>query len=657
MPRENQRTKIALFLVMLMILTPLASAASVTDFSSGTDEVEVVLNDASMFANTVNGSIDLPAGESITSASMAINSDPAIHGAHTRIDIETMPRVWNPNFNGQKTAFSKADDFQYEDGSVSTPVSLKAEGILTDFERDMAGFMDATSPPLQSGAPWSHGSLFGGSVLPANCASGDDCWGTGLFDNDYTDDNNGASFKEVLLSPQLDLTSPAIRDPSVYFDSFHQLMTLATSTTNPTFRYVDCAYVEMRYSPTTFFDPALSPWEHIDVDIQNSTGLSFGSGYYQVGNQGSNNKIDGRCNGVSYDDYALGGTSISTFNPSGWANLKIDLSDYGGNYIELRFVLEYNDVNPSSTYPIYNTTSMPGWYIDNFRFGSALPQSGWMNVRSILPNVQGGENHPNGYGLLSIEAETTTTAVLSVDVINSLDGQVVVDEDGNSMTGLVGPIHELWGINSSTYPSIDLKFNFDSGPDQLSTPVLHGFSIGTRVGTGFNQSIISPNPPENGIWASQGLGDLMMYNPSIPDYSFNPPMDRSHFSYPIASITPVIQDDCAEEPEIAVSMNGFDIMMLNNNKYTLGETANMPDSAFGFTSILSYQTPCNVAGMWFDLEFAHHAELNKCKSMLRTMVMLNTPSQNLRLICLAAKPCSSVRRMQTMSITVQIVEP
>ena len=529
MPRENQRTKIALFLVMLMILTPLASAASVTDFSSGTNEVDVVLNDASMFTNTVNGSIDLPAGESITSASMAINSDPAIHGAHTRIDIETMPRVWNPNFNGQKTAFSKADDFQYEDGSVSTPVSLKAEGILTDFESDMAGFMDATSPPLQSGAPWSHGSLFGGSVLPANCASGDDCWGTGLFDNDYTDDNNGASFKEVLLSPQLDLTSPAIRDPSVYFDSFHQLMTLATTSTNPTYRYVDCAYVEMRYSPTTFFDPALSPWEHIDVDIQNSTGLSFGSGYYQVGNQGSNNKIDGRCNGVSYDEYALGGTSISTFNPSGWANLKIDLSDYGGNYIELRFVLEYNDVNPSSTYPIFNTTSMPGWYIDNFRFGSALPQSGWMNVRSILPNVQGGENHPNGYGLLSIEAETTTTAVLSVDVINSLDGQVVVDEDGNSMTGLVGPIHELWGINSSTYPSIDLKFNFDSGPDQLSTPVLHGFSIGTRVGTGFNQSIISPNPPENGIWASQGLGDLMMYNPSIPDYSFNPPMDRSHF--------------------------------------------------------------------------------------------------------------------------------
>ena len=592
-----------------MVLTPLASGANISNFSSGSSEVDILLNDATTYSDNVDGSVDLPLGESITSASMAVGSDPAVHGAHTRIDIETMPRVWNPAYNGQTTSFSKAEDFQFEDGSVSTPVSLKAEGLLTDFESDMAGFMDATSPPLSSGAPWSHGSLFGGAILPANCASGDDCWGTGLFDNDYTDDNGNIAFKEVLNSPTLDLSSASgIKDPSVYFDSFHQLMTHATSGTNPTYRYPDCAYIEMRSSPTAFFDPGVSPWGHIDIDIQNSSGLSFGSGYYQVGNQGTNNKIDGRCNGVSFNDYALGGTSISAFNPTGWANIKIDLSDYGGQYVELRFVLEYNDVAAQSGYSIYNTTSMPGWYIDNFRFGSTLPQSGWMGVRNILPNVQGGENHPNGYGILAIEAETTSTAVLSVDVLDSLTGQVVMDEDGNSMSGLVGQIHELWGINSSTYPTVDFRFNFDSGPDQLSTPTFHGFSIGTRVGTGFNQSIISPNPPENGIWASQGLGDLMMYNPQIADHSYSPAMERSHFSYPIASITPMIQDDCTESPEISVSINGYDVMMQDGVKYTLGETAGMPDSAFGFTSILSYQNPCNVAGMWFDLEFAHHAE-------------------------------------------------
>ena len=448
MANENRRTKIALFLVTLMVLTPLVSGASITDFSSGSDEVDIILNDASTYSDTVDGAVDLPHDESITSASMALSSDPAIHGAHTRIDLETMPRVWNPNYNGQKTSFSKAEEFQFEDGSTATPVSLKAEGILTDFESDPAGFMDGTTPPLQSGAPWSHGSLFGGAVLPANCASGSDCWGTGLYDLDYTDDNGMASFKEVLLSPTLDLSSgTAIKDPSVYFDSFHQLMTLATSsTTNPSYKYPDCAYVEIRTSPTPAFDPSAT-WSYIDIDIQNSTGLSFGSGYYQVGNQGATSKIDGRCNGVAFNDYALGGTSISAFNPSGWANVKIDLSDYGGNYIELRFVLEYNDVNAGNGYNIYNTTHMPGWYIDNFRFGSTLPQSGWMGVRTILPNVQGGENHPNGYGILTIESETTTTAVLSLDVLDSLTGQVVIDNDGNAMSGLVGQIHELWGIN------------------------------------------------------------------------------------------------------------------------------------------------------------------------------------------------------------------
>ena len=609
MPNENQRTKIALFLVMLMILTPLASGASIDNFSSGSDEVDVLLNDASTYSNNVDGSIDLPVGESITGASMAVSSDPAIHGAHTRIDIETMPRVWNPNFNGQKTSFSAVEEFQFEDGSTSTPVSLKAEGILTDFEGDMAGFMDGTTPPLQSGVPWEHGSLFGGVVVPANCASGSDCWGTGLYDNDYTDDNNGAAFKEMLLSPTLDLTSSsAVKDPSVYFDSFHQLMTLATSGPNPLYRYADCAYVEMRYSPTAFFDPAVSPWEHIDIDIQNSSGISFGSGYYQVGSQGAQSKIDGRCGGVAFNDYALAGTSISAFNQDGWSNVKIDLSDYGGNYIELRFVLEYNDVTPGGGYNIYNATSMPGWYIDNFRFGSTLPQSGWMGVRSILPNVGGGENHPNGYGLLTVEAETTTTAVLSIDVLDSLTGQIVIDKNGNTMSGLVGPIHELWDINSSTYSTIDLKFNFDSGPDQLSTPILHGFSIGSRIGTGFNQSMISANPPVDGVWAAQGLGDLMMYNPIIPDHSYNPPMERSHFSYPISSITPVIQDDCTEAPEISLAMDGYGATLENNVKYTLGETTGMPDSTFGFTAVLSYQNPCNVGGMWFDLEFAHHAE-------------------------------------------------
>ncbi|MGB2037408.1 MAG: hypothetical protein ACPHX8_02995 [Candidatus Poseidoniaceae archaeon] len=607
MASTDGRTKIAFFLVTLMILTPLATAASVSDFSSGTDEVEIVLDDASTFVNEVDGSVDLPVGESITSASVAVSTSPAIHGAHTRIDIETMPRVWNPNFNGQKTAFSKPTDFQFEDGATSTPVSLKAEGLLTDFESDQAGFMDTTSPPPSSGAPWSHGSLFGGTVIPANCASGSDCWGTGLFDVDYTDDNGGSAYQQTLLSPTLDMTSAAIKDPSAYFDSWHQLATHSTSGTNPNYRYADCAYVEIRSAPTPIFDQVQHQFEHIDFDIQNSSGVSFGSGYFQRGNGAANQKINGACNGVQYDEYALGGTSISGFNADGWGNMKLDLTDFVGSYVQLRFVLEHNNIPLSSGYSLDNNT-MPGWYIDNFRFGSVLPQSGWMGVRNLLPNVGGGDSHPNGYGLLTIEAETTSTAVLSVDVIDPVTGQIVIDENNNPMSGLIGTVLELWDINSSTYPTVDLRFNFNSGPDQLSTPILHGFSIGTRVGTGFNQTIISPNPPQNGIWSSQGLGDLMMYNPEVIDTAFTADKLRSHFSHPIASITPHIQDDCTESPEISVSMNDYNVIMQNNVKYTLGETAGMPSSAFGFSAVLSYQNPCDVAGIWFDLEFAHYAE-------------------------------------------------
>ena len=607
MANENRRTKIALFLVMLMVLTPLASAASVTDFSSGTSEADILLNDASVYSNIVDGSIDLPVGESITSATMAINSDPAAHGSHVRVDVDTIPRVWNPAWNGQTTKFSNIQDFEIEDGSVSTPVSLRAEGILTDFESESGGFFDITDQPLYSGNTWEHGPLFGGST-PSSCASGEECWGTGLYDTDYTDDNSDTqgknAFKQSLQSPVLDVDPVDVKDPSVYFDSFHQLMTLSSGAVNPTYRYVDCAYVEVRSSSTSTFGD--EPFTHIEIDIQNSS-LSFNSGYRQVGYVNENNKIDGRCNGVDRNDFALGGTSITSNNPGGWESIKIDLTDYVGQYVQLRFVMEYNNVQPPISFSVDNNT-MPGWYIDNFRFGGKLAQSGSMTVLNMLPNVDGGENHPNGYGLLTIEAQTTSTAVLSVDIVDSLTGQLVIDNNGMAMSGLVGMIHELWDINSSKYPSIDFQFNFDSGPDQLSTPVFYGFSIGTRVGTGFNQTYEAPNSPQDGVWATQGMGEILDYTPVVLDHAFTPPKLRSHFSYPIASITPYVQDDCAESPEIGVIMNGNLAILSTNTTYTLGETAGMPNGSFGFFSYLSYQNPCNVGGIWFDLEFAHHSE-------------------------------------------------
>ena len=62
--------------------------------------------------------------------------------------------------------------------------------------------------------------------------------------------------------------------------------------------------------------------------------------------------------------------------------------------------------------------NMSGWYVDNFRLGDLLPQSASMTVRGMTPSTLGGENHPNGYGILALEAETLS-ATLTVDVLDT----------------------------------------------------------------------------------------------------------------------------------------------------------------------------------------------------------------------------------------------
>ena len=96
-----------------------------------------------------------------------------------------------------------------------------------------------------------------------------------------------------------------------------------------------------------------------------------------------------------------------------------------------------------------------------FRFGDigqALKPG--MPVNIVLPSAAGGLNHPNGYGVLTMEAETTASATLTVDVLDANDN-LVVGKDGTVMSGLSGDIIELWEIDSSDYPNVKFRFNFD----------------------------------------------------------------------------------------------------------------------------------------------------------------------------------------------------
>ena len=605
MTHENRNLRAPLFLVALMVLAPFAGAANVTTFANQDSEADIEMRDGTAFLNRDDGSIDLPSGDTVTSASMDLSVNMLEHAAHQRIDTDTMSRVWNPNYNNQLTKFSNESHFTYEDGSTATPVSLTAEGLLTDFEETQADFADQRDF-YQSSFGFDHGEVGGtmGPALPGvpDCYSGTYCWGTGLNDNDYTDEfynqgnSNGKSYALRSPSMYIDL---ALKDTTAYFDSYHDLDRITPSGTNPAIKYTDCAYVQIRTSSNGVFPPDPTGFQYIDIDVGNSSGVGYSNGYYRV-STGSNNagEIYSQCNGdgINGNDYALGGTSVSTGNPTGWGNIAIDLIQYVGQYIQLQFVLEDNDISGSDG-------GAAGWYIDNFRLGDVLPQTATMDINGFLPSVQSGENQPNGYGILTIESETTSSATLSLEVMDSATGQTVIDNHGNPMVGLQGKIIELWEINSTEYPSVNFRLSFDSGSSRLSSPVFHGFSIGTRVGTGFNQTDDMTSGVVNGIWEADG-GAPMVYSPTLTDVSYTPALERSSFSKPITRVTAHVEDDCTEVPTI--DLQGFGgnglIGMIPDTEYTLDSPI------FGFETLMSYQSNCNVAGIWFDLHFGHHAD-------------------------------------------------
>ena len=95
----------------------------------------------------------------------------------------------------------------------------------------------------------------------------------------------------------------------------------------------------------------------------------------------------------------------------------------------------------------------------------------------------------------------------------------------------------------------------------------------------------------------------MIYAPDVKRDAYNPALSRSKFSYPITSATPMIQDDCTESPTIQITPTGkTDSVSLQEGVKT---TFDAP--IFGFNSLTSYMGACNVGGIWFDLEFGHHA--------------------------------------------------
>ena len=99
-------------------------------------------------------------------------------------------------------------------------MSLVSGGFSTDFERTNGGFSDAHLLLLMTSPGWEHGTLARWqSVLNDNCNTGNECWGTNIydFDNDYTTDDNGA-YSASMVTPAMEV------DPGAFiakFSSWH----------------------------------------------------------------------------------------------------------------------------------------------------------------------------------------------------------------------------------------------------------------------------------------------------------------------------------------------------------------------------------------------------------------------------------------------------
>ncbi len=578
----------------------LAQAASVNTYSNGQSNVDISLDDPSTYSDSVSGSISLPEGETVNAAAMEISTDSVNYGYAERYDAYSTgygAYLWNPLYNGGFTQYSSTSDFTEDDSTLS----LFSLGYNQDFEYPVNFNV---GPPI-NGMPennWEIGQVENG--FPINrCGSGDSCYGTDFDSVDY---------RSSMGEYQYELTSESVYvwsgKSSASFMSFHNLYYRSAGAGTNVY-YEDCAYVMIQSSTD---GSSWTQFEFLPLDLSNTTGISGGNGIYQRGT--SVNQITTKCNKETFPTGAsmIGGTSNNsqTASSGGWANVGLDLSPYEGEYVRLKFVLEKNDVSDPPVSP-----ELQGWYIDALRIGDSLPQSGSVTFRTFSSSSTSGTNSPNGFGFLNLDATVPGDGSLTIDVLQPGSNNIISDRNGNTLSGLSGSIIELWDIDTDAHPSIDLRFNFNSGINRLNTPELFSFNIGTRFSFGFNSTMgleQSSGMLMPGKWISSPMSDS--YAGVIPlweDSSFSPPLTRIGFTKTVTAIKPYVSDDCpdgtasiqiiANNP-LAIPGPMPMITVANNTRYEFSAGV----QGFGVRANYS-SVQCELSGIHADLEFAHYA--------------------------------------------------
>ena len=87
--KDNKSAITALVFSVLMIISPMAGAANVSTFSGGESDVTVEVRDGPDYTNIVDGTVNLPSGDTVTSASVKISTDMATHETYTTINSDS----------------------------------------------------------------------------------------------------------------------------------------------------------------------------------------------------------------------------------------------------------------------------------------------------------------------------------------------------------------------------------------------------------------------------------------------------------------------------------------------------------------------------------------------------------------------------------------
>ena len=591
------RTRIlSLTMIGLMLFsTTLVHAATISVFANGNSEVEVELRNQGTWTDDLTGGISLPTGETVNSAGFIAATDYATYSGAQTIDssIVSGGEIWNPIYNGAMTQYSSTSDFTYDEPDLK----LTSLGYTADFEGTTDGW---TKGPDQGTDPmitnWGHGS---NDISAVQCQIGDWCWGTDFEELDYTMILNGGEYNLILTSASFFVHSGKT---DMYFRSAHSLAYRLAGTSQ--YYYDDCAYVAVQNSTNNadWNNPSFSPF-----DLQGTSGISSGAGLYQLGS--STNQVPAsQCdylgsNGPQSGDYVLAGNGTTPANnPSGWSEIKVDLSQHAGRYVKLNFIMEVNDLGGALPAEGINT----GWYVDGVRVGDPLPAQSTVTMRSFAPQVSGQQDAPDGYGLLYLELDKPNSADFSVDILDAGNGNIVVDRQGNQLSNLQGVTIELWDIDASTYPLIDFRFTFGSGIARLATPVLYAFHLGTIFGTSFHSpsTYVDGGQIAGGKWTSSWGGSQAIISVLRTDTSFNPPVQRIDMSMPIVAIKPMVSDNCGGPDLIfAYSMNDDDqLSSIANNQW------NEIEPTLGLAIGANYTSTCEVTSFYAQLKFAHHSE-------------------------------------------------